>query len=516
MILRTSLRPTIAAALAPLWVLVLCAGFSGVAPFAAANQFVRLDYNLTLNSRSRATVFIELFDDRPLTRDNFMQYVNAGKYDGTIIHRLARNFVLQGGGFYPIFIDEPAPLNVSLHPGAVVDLDGNLSTDNPSVANEFGNTPFRSNTRGTLAMAKVDGNPNSATNQWFVNWKDNGGTSPDGLDFQNGGFTVFGEVRGDGMALYDAFNTLSTSNLNPDFDDNGTRDNGPFGSTPYLGDNLVVLEKAARVDYLGGTGSSTTLNVPGTGYTIWQRDMFIDTGATLTGTGRLIVYLDRTLGVREGMSLSRPVANLGTLAPGLRNGAITVPHYQQYAEGTLAIDIRGTTVDTHYDRLNVTTTAILEGKLEVSFINEFVPVPSNSFTVLTAAALVGNFTNYDLPDLPTSMFWTVQKTATAITLSVRGGDYDHNGIVNAADYTAWKSTYGNTVTAFAAGDGNGDGKVDAADFTIWRNNFGQVAFAGGGSGGLSAAVVPEPTTGILAMVAGTMLAIRRQRSCRRL
>src|SRR5688572_9597898 len=85
------------------------------APVADANPFVRLDYNL-FSARARGTVFIELFDDRPLTRDNFLQYVNAGKYDNSLMHRMVRNFVIQGGGFYPETVIEPAPLYASLDP----------------------------------------------------------------------------------------------------------------------------------------------------------------------------------------------------------------------------------------------------------------------------------------------------------------------------------------------------------------------------------------------------------------
>src|SRR6476661_256408 len=63
---------------------------------AAANQFVLLDFNLSLSPtppatpRFRDTVFIELFDDRPLSRDNFLAYVNSGAYDNSLIHRLSR------------------------------------------------------------------------------------------------------------------------------------------------------------------------------------------------------------------------------------------------------------------------------------------------------------------------------------------------------------------------------------------------------------------------------------------
>ena len=75
------------------------------------------------------------------------------------------------------------------------------------------NELFISNTRGTVAMAKVDGNPNSATSQWFVNLADNSG-----LDGINGGFTVFGLVIGDGMTVVDQIANLPSATVNNGLD----------------------------------------------------------------------------------------------------------------------------------------------------------------------------------------------------------------------------------------------------------------------------------------------------------
>ena len=139
---------------------------------AQANVLVRFDTVL-------GAIDVELFDDdAPLTVANFLNYVNDGDYTDSIIHRSAPGFVIQGGGFQATL--PPAP----------------IAKDAP-VENE----PGLSNVRGTIAMAKLPGDPDSATSEWFFNLGDNSGN----LDNQNGGFTVFGRVADDAsLAVMDA------------------------------------------------------------------------------------------------------------------------------------------------------------------------------------------------------------------------------------------------------------------------------------------------------------------------
>ncbi len=136
---------------------------------------------------------INLFDnDTPATVANFLNYVNNGAYSSAIVHRSVPGFVAQGGGF--AFDTVAPPLTIPT---------------NPPVANE----PVFSNVRGTIAMAKLGGNPDSATNQWFINLVDN---SSD-LDGQNGGFTAFGQVIGSGMDVVDAVSALPRFNFSAAF-----------------------------------------------------------------------------------------------------------------------------------------------------------------------------------------------------------------------------------------------------------------------------------------------------------
>jgi hypothetical protein len=79
------------------------------------------------------------------------------------------------------------------------------------------------------------------------------------------------------------------------------------------------------------------------------------------------------------------------------------------------------------------------------------------------------------------------------------GDYNGNGVVDAADYAIWRHTFGQSVTAGSGADGNGNGTIDDGDYTFWASKFGNSA-PGAGGGAQSAAAVPEPATTSLAMV----------------
>lgn len=139
------------------------------------------------------TLDLELFDDvTPLTTSNFLNYINSGKYDGSFFTRSIQGFVIQSGGYTFRPVD---PLVNFLHPSDTPPVAIPLEASSP-VSNEYALTTI-TNQRGTIAMAKVSHDPNSATTEWFINMADN----REALDSQNGGFTVFGQVIDEGMII---------------------------------------------------------------------------------------------------------------------------------------------------------------------------------------------------------------------------------------------------------------------------------------------------------------------------
>lgn len=139
---------------------------------------------------------MELLDRQaPATVNNFISYINSGAYTNGIFHRSVPGFVVQGGGYK--LVTTASGTSVSA-----------VATTAP-VINEY----KVSNTRGTVAMAKVGGDPNSATSQWFVNLVDNAAN----LNNQNGGFTVFARLLYNGIDVFDAIAALPIENLGGDF-----------------------------------------------------------------------------------------------------------------------------------------------------------------------------------------------------------------------------------------------------------------------------------------------------------
>jgi peptidyl-prolyl cis-trans isomerase B (cyclophilin B) len=143
----------------------------------------------------------------PETVANFLKYLDAGHYDGTIFHRVIDGFMIQGGGFTKDMTQKPT---------------------NPPVKNESRNG--LKNDNYTVAMART-GVRDSATSQFFINVKDNDFLNYSGESPQGWGYAVFGRVV-EGQDVVDKMRKVRTGNA-------GGHQNVPT--------DAIVIEKAERV-----------------------------------------------------------------------------------------------------------------------------------------------------------------------------------------------------------------------------------------------------------------------------
>lgn len=137
---------------------------------------------------SHGNFTVEIDTDRaPVTAENFLQYVKDGFYDNTLVHRVIDNFIIQGGGFEPGMIQK---------------------TTRPPIRNEA--EQGMRNERGTIAMARVPDDPDSATSQFFINTRDNDGLNHAGK--YQPGYCAFGRVC-EGMEVVERIEGVVTQTV---------------------------------------------------------------------------------------------------------------------------------------------------------------------------------------------------------------------------------------------------------------------------------------------------------------
>nr|WP_269471686.1 peptidylprolyl isomerase [Desulfovibrio ferrophilus] len=177
--------------------LLLCFSVSGA---FAANPVVVME-------TSQGNIVIMLEEAKaPVTVANFLKYVDAGFYDGTIFHRVIKGFMIQGGGF---------------------DMSMMRKSAGAPIMNEANNG--LPNSRGTIAMARTS-DPHSASSQFFINHKNNASLDFTGKNPQGWGYAVFGRVIR-GMDVVDTIAKVQTGRQ------------GGMGDVPLV---PVVIKKAYR------------------------------------------------------------------------------------------------------------------------------------------------------------------------------------------------------------------------------------------------------------------------------
>jgi peptidyl-prolyl cis-trans isomerase B (cyclophilin B) len=157
---------------------------------------------------SQGNIVLELYLQKtPETVVNFLDYVDAKFYDGTIFHRVIPNFMIQGGGFTPLMMRKPGKGPITN------EADKGLKND-----------------RGTIAMART-GDPHSATAQFFINSVNNSFLNHKNKTQQGWGYTAFGRVI-EGMDVVDAISAVKTTKR------------GGYPDVPVV---AVVIKSARRV-----------------------------------------------------------------------------------------------------------------------------------------------------------------------------------------------------------------------------------------------------------------------------
>ena len=185
-------------------IMVLC--FIFTAASLLAQPKVRLE-------TSEGDIVIKLYtDDAPLTCANFLRYVREGRFDGTVFHRVVKDFVIQGGGY-------------TIEDGTVTAIEtlGNITS-------EADNGLY--NVKGTLAMARVGEDAGSATSQFFINLQSNTHLNYQGEGTLGRAYAVFGKVVS-GWDVVEKIEKMPVTTL------------GPFTHWPST---PVVLQKAVLIE----------------------------------------------------------------------------------------------------------------------------------------------------------------------------------------------------------------------------------------------------------------------------
>ncbi len=236
----------------------------------------------------------------PQAVTNFLSYVNAAvnNYNGAVFHRSVSGFVAQGGAFKV----QSAPNNFSVTP----------TSASPT------NEPGISNLRGTVAMAKIGGNPNSATNQFFVNLGNNSSNldRDSGSPNANGGFTAFARVAGNGITVADAIGNLPTATYSVN-----------LGGTPTSMDSWPLTSASAAMDTTKVVSITSAAPVAVLSYSVTGNTNAAVASATISGTN---VQINALAGGQSSVTVTATDLDGSTVS---QNFTVTVNQTPAFTNG---------------------------------------------------------------------------------------------------------------------------------------------------------------------------------------
>jgi hypothetical protein len=215
---------------------------------------------------------------------------------------------------------------------------------------------------------------------------------------------------------------------------------------------------------------------------------------SLTGTGAVTVASGATLGGNG--AVSGAVTNNGAIAPGMSIGTLNLSSSLTLANNS-NLNFELGTAGAH-DLINVGTNVTIpaSGTVTVNLANAS-GMGAGTFTLIDyAGTLSGNFSTLTLGTQPSGFTYSlINNTAnTSIDLQVTSaalpGDFNNNGVVDAADYVVWRKGLGTTYTQ--------------SDYNVWRDHFGQTVGSGAAETAVSQTAVPEPLGFLLALVGASL------------
>lgn len=300
-----------------------------------------------------------------------------------------------------------------------------------------------------------------------------------------------------------------------------TKTNGFYSNgTIHVGSNHVTLADADTT--VLDASAQVTLGVSANpGILSAASGLLLNAGGGIAGYGTIDTLNNVTSplvnnGALNGNSLTQPLTlpgyvtgagNLdnvrltGTYSPG--PGPLSVLLGNVEYDGALNIELGGTTAGSGYDQINHVLgsgAALLGGELDISLVGGFIPNVGDAFQILTATGgLSGAFATTVLPTLTGNLFWEINYGPNSVTLTVLApgmpGDFNGDGVVDAADYVVWRKGLGITYTP--------------ADYDVWRAHFGESTASNTEN---SLQNVPEPDTLLLVFISlGYVCGYRRKR-----
>jgi Tol biopolymer transport system component len=205
----------------------------------------------------------------------------------------------------------------------------------------------------------------------------------------------------------------------------------------------------------------------------------------------------------------------GDLSPGNSPGTITFNNNIFLGhDTTVEIEIGGHDAGSTHDTIQVNGELALNGVLDATLIGAFLPDGGSAFEIINASGgISGAFNDAQLPAPRGGITWELVNDSQTVRLIASGvrGDYNFDGIVDAADYIVWRKMVD---SHDAAADGNGDGIIDSGDRLVWSSHFGHAG--GAGSARAAPAAAPEPSLVAMLTAAGLALTAgsRRRVRCR--